>query len=218
MSYTPSFLFGGFYEADFMDKNSRQSPIIVDDDEVEYTKEGSTMKKFSMIAAISLNGVIGDSISNSIPWHIPSDFKHFKEYTTGKTIVMGSNTYRSIGKPLPKRRNVVITRDSTAALEFLLNGVDKVYASFTDAYNGEEEGFVVIGGERIYAEALTLQPEILEITVVDLSYDGKGAVKFPFTGQHVLDDSVPGYIIEKQSTEHNENSFSFCFFTLKHTS
>ena len=60
-----------------------------------------------MIAAMSTNRVIGNN--NQLPWHYSEDLKHFKEITTGKTIVMGYNTYKSIGKPLPNRRNIIIS-------------------------------------------------------------------------------------------------------------
>lgn len=63
--------------------------------------------QINMIAAMSTNRVIGNN--NQLPWHYSEDLKHFKEITTGKTIVMGYNTYKSIGKPLPNRRNIVIS-------------------------------------------------------------------------------------------------------------
>ena len=61
----------------------------------------------SIIVAISNNRTIG--LNNQMPWHIPEDFKHFKETTLGHTVVMGENTFKSLGRPLPGRRNVVLT-------------------------------------------------------------------------------------------------------------
>ncbi len=72
------------------------------------------MKPFNVIAAVSLNGVIGDSEQNVIPWHIPADLKYFKSVTNNKTVVMGSKTFYSIGKPLKDRHNVVISRAAEA--------------------------------------------------------------------------------------------------------
>ncbi|MFA6543791.1 MAG: dihydrofolate reductase [Limisphaerales bacterium] len=69
------------------------------------------MKYFKAIAAMSLNRVIGDG--NRIPWHLPEDFKWFKQITTGNVVVMGRKTFESLGKPLPERINVVLTRHPT---------------------------------------------------------------------------------------------------------
>ena len=69
------------------------------------------MKHFKAIAAMSLNRVIGDG--NKIPWHLPEDFKWFKQVTTGNVVVMGRKTFESLGKPLPERINVVLTRHPT---------------------------------------------------------------------------------------------------------
>ena len=66
------------------------------------------MKPFKAIAAVSLNGVIG--AGNKIPWHLPEDFKWFKQITTGHVIVMGRKTFESIGKPLPNRQTIVLSR------------------------------------------------------------------------------------------------------------
>ena len=66
--------------------------------------------KLSLIVAVSRNGVIG--LNNQLPWHLPEDLKYFKSVTMGKPIVMGRKTYDSIGRPLPGRTNIVITRDS----------------------------------------------------------------------------------------------------------
>ena len=65
--------------------------------------------KLSLIVAVSRNGVIG--LNNQLPWHLPEDLKYFKSVTMGKPIVMGRKTYDSIGRPLPGRTNIVITRD-----------------------------------------------------------------------------------------------------------
>ena len=68
------------------------------------------MKQFDMICAVALNGVIGDSVTNSMPWYIPEDLAHFKKVTQDKTVIMGSRTFSSIGRKLPNRHNIVITR------------------------------------------------------------------------------------------------------------
>ena len=105
----------------------------------------------SLIAAVSDNGAIGKD--NALPWRIPEDLKRFKTLTLGHTVVMGRRTYESIGKPLPKRRNLVLTSDGSWSAA----GVERC-ASLSDAIEtargaGETELFA-IGGERVYREAL----------------------------------------------------------------
>ena len=83
--------------------------------------------KLSMIAAMSSNNVIG--LENKMPWHLPEDFKWFRKHTLGKPVLMGKNTFLSIGKPLPNRENLVLTNSKG----FFHNGVD-VFNSFDKAY------------------------------------------------------------------------------------
>ena len=121
--------------------------------------------QITMIAAISSNGVIG--VGNSPPWCIPEDLRYFKEYTAGKTIVLGYNTYKSIGsKPLPYRNNIVISssfEDST--------GVIKVCRSPLEALDyakkrGVEE-LVIIGGSQIYKQMMPVADKLV-ITHVEV--------------------------------------------------
>jgi dihydrofolate reductase len=106
-----------------------------------------------LIVAVSENGVIGKS--NQLPWHISEDLKYFKTVTSGKTVVMGRRTFESIGRPLPNRRNIVITRQS----DFRHQGVEvfsSVAAALTSAETSSapsDEVFIVGGGE-IYRESL----------------------------------------------------------------
>ena len=82
--------------------------------------------KISMIAAMTVNRVIGKD--NKMPWHLPEDLKHFKASTMGKPIVMGRKTFESIGRPLPGRHNIVITRQN----DFVAEGIS-VVESFEEA-------------------------------------------------------------------------------------
>src|SRR5258708_38305043 len=101
-----------------------------------------------LVVASAQNGVIGRN--NDLPWHIPSDLKHFKQLTTGHTVIMGANTYRSIYKrlqgPLPNRRNIVISReDNTLPAGF------ELAHSIDDALKLAAEAEVyVIGGAQLY--------------------------------------------------------------------
>ena len=99
----------------------------------------------SIIVAVAENGVIGDK--NALLWHIREDLQHFKAMTTGHPVVMGRKTYESLGRPLPNRRNVVITRQElTIAGCETVHSLDEALALFCP----DEEVFI-IGGAQIYA-------------------------------------------------------------------
>ncbi len=119
----------------------------------------------SIIAAIASNGVIGDR--NTLLWHIREDMLRFRHLTTGHPVVMGRKTYESIGRPLPGRTNVVISREVSA-----IEGC-RVVRSLAEAqsmFPSDEEIFI-IGGAQIYAQALPVADR-LYITEVHRSYDG----------------------------------------------
>jgi dihydrofolate reductase len=103
----------------------------------------------SVIAALSTHHVIGKN--NQLPWHLPADLAHFKAATLGKSILMGRKTYESIGKPLPGRRNIVISRQ----LDFQAKG-SEVAHSFDEALAlaGPAEEVMVIGGSQLFKETL----------------------------------------------------------------
>lgn len=119
----------------------------------------------SIIAAVAQNGVIGDR--NALLWHISEDMKHFKALTTGHPVVMGRKTWESLGRPLPNRVNVVITRQ---AIEIpgcrVVHSLDEAVALFA----ADEEIFI-IGGAQIYAEALPRAGR-LYLTRVFRDYEG----------------------------------------------
>ncbi len=120
----------------------------------------------SIIAAMDRNHLIGNN--NQLPWHLPADFAHFKSVTMGKPIVMGRKTYESIGKPLPGRTNIVLSRNSDTQFE----GVECV-DSFQAALNTvpEAEEVMVIGGSAIY-EMLLPKVDRMYITYVDAEFEG----------------------------------------------
>jgi dihydrofolate reductase len=120
----------------------------------------------SIIAAMDRNQLIGNN--NQLPWHLPADFAHFKAVTMGKPIIMGRKTYESIGKPLPGRTNIVLSRDASTHFE----GVECV-TSFDDAVkvvSGAEE-VMVIGGSTIY-QMLMPQIDRMYLTYVDAEFEG----------------------------------------------
>lgn len=130
------------------------------------------MTGLAIIVAAAENGVIGRD--NAMPWHLPEDLRHFKRVTMGKPIVMGRKTFESIGKPLPGRTNIVITRNPA----FSADGVEVVsslqqglaVAERTARLHAVDE-VVVIGGAEIYATALPLADRIY-LTEVHASVDG----------------------------------------------
>lgn len=176
------------------------------------------MKNFNVIAAVAFNGVIGKSDTNDMPWHIPDDLKYFKEQTRGHTVIMGSKTYGSIGKPLPNRRNVVITRSFQLAADMLnKQRVDESYVDFDSAYKCEIEGFFVIGGGRVYREAFQYSPQKLFITIVDVA--PAGDIIFPIAGHQFLNDEVAfnnlTYKCEKRLDWQEQNNYRFQFTQFK---
>ena len=124
--------------------------------------------KLSLIVAMSNNGVIG--IDNTLPWHLPEDLKYFKQVTMGKPIIMGRKTYDSIGRPLPGRLNIVITRDDrwTAEGVSVVHSLEQALA-LAAQQPGDEA--MVIGGEQIYRLALPMAQR-LYLTRVDADIDG----------------------------------------------
>ncbi|WP_040401012.1 dihydrofolate reductase [Amorphus coralli] len=125
-----------------------------------------------LVAAVSETGVIGRD--NAMPWHLSSDFKRFKALTMGKPMVMGRKTFQSIGKALPGRRTIVVTRDAgfTAdGIETAPNLAAALERAAADARQHDVAEIMVVGGGQIYAEALPLADR-LEITHVHARIEG----------------------------------------------
>ena len=119
----------------------------------------------SIIVAIAENGVIGDK--NALLWNIKEDMRRFRTTTTGHPVVMGRKTFESIGRPLPKRTNVVITRgDGEFEGCLVAHSIEEVVKMFSP----DEEVFI-IGGAQIYSQALPLADK-LYLTVVHRNYEG----------------------------------------------
>ena len=133
--------------------------------------------KIAMIAGVAENGVIGSD--QTIPWRIPSDFGYFKKTTLGKPIVMGRKQYETVGKPLPGRTNIVVTRQKGYQPEGVLvfTSVDDALAEAEKiaAADGVEE-VMIIGGGEIYA-LLMERADRLYISHIDLL--PQGDIRFP---------------------------------------
>ena len=119
-----------------------------------------------MIVARARNGVIGGG--NQMLWHVPEDFRHFKKTTMGHPVVMGRKTWESIGRPLPGRKNVVITRqlDYRAEGAEMVPSLEAALGLFPDG-----EDVFVIGGGQIYRQALPLAERVW-VTLIDREFDG----------------------------------------------
>ncbi len=135
-------------------------------------------RPFKAIAAMSENRVIG--ADGKIPWHIPDEFKWFKEATMGHTLVMGRKTYASIGRPLPGRKTVVLSRQPQE-----IPGVTVVGS--LDQVPTEGEVFIA-GGAEIYRQAL---PQCAEIYLTVVKRQVEGDVLFPEIGPEFRKDPAP---------------------------
>jgi dihydrofolate reductase len=127
--------------------------------------------RITVIAAVARNGVIGRD--GRIPWHIPGDLPRFKRITMGHPVIMGRRTWESLGRPLPGRRNIVISRTPGYAA-----GGAEVFASLAEALAacaGAPEVFV-IGGTEVYREALAVADRLL-LTEIDADFEGDA--RFP---------------------------------------
>jgi dihydrofolate reductase len=113
------------------------------------------MAQLSIVVATDAKGGIG--INNTLPWRLPEDLAHFKRVTSGHPIIMGRKTYDSIGRPLPNRRNIVITRDAAWQRDGV-EAVGSVEAAL--ALVGAERAYL-IGGAQIYAAAMDLVDELI---------------------------------------------------------
>jgi len=155
----------------------------------------------SIVVAISENYVIGND--NKLLWHLPNDLKHFKEITTGHTIIMGRKTYESVGKPLPKRRNIIITRQNIniEGCE-VVNSIEAALA----LCKGEDEVFIV-GGAEIYRQAIKLTDRIY-LTIVHKEYEGDSF--FPEINKQVWKE-----VSREDHQSDEKNLLPYSFITLE---
>lgn len=152
----------------------------------------------TLIAAIARNGVIG--IDNRLPWRLPADLQHFKSLTLGHTVIMGRKTWESLPekiRPLPGRRNIVVTRDGGYCAEGAT-----VATSLPAAISAadSDEAFV-IGGAELYAAALPLADR-LQLTEIDATFEGD--IHFPAINHHQWRQTT-------RETFHDEAGFDYAF-------
>lgn len=156
--------------------------------------------RLTLIAAVARNGVIG--VDNTLPWRLPEDLKRFKALTLGHPIVMGRKTWESLGRPLPGRANIVVSRDpdysaaGATLARSLLSAIEAAAASGTD------EVFV-IGGAEIYRLALPLAQR-LQLTEIDREFAGDA---------HFPDFDRQAWLETARECHHSETGFDYAFVT-----
>lgn len=123
--------------------------------------------KITLIAACGDRGELG--FNGKMPWHIPEDLRHFRKTTEGKAVIMGRKTYESIGKPLPNRLNIILTRDEQFQLDGCLVAHTAEEALMYASVYGHREVFIAGGGE-VYKQFIDMADEIL-LTAVDGTYE-----------------------------------------------
>lgn len=157
------------------------------------------MTLLTLIVARARNGVIGRD--NTLPWRLPEDLAHFKRTTMGAPVIMGRKTWESIGRPLPGRRNIVVSRNAGLRLE----GAETA-CSLEDALRlcvGVEQVFL-IGGAQLYAEAL---PSADRLIVTEIDADIEGDAHFP-------EIDPRRWIATERERHHSEsNGFDYAFVT-----
>ena len=130
-----------------------------------------------LIVAVAENGVIGRD--NGMPWRLPGDLRHFKKTTLGKPVIMGRRTFESIGKPLPGRPNIVLTRDTSFRSEGVqvARNIDEAMSlAEREAMKLNAEEIAVIGGGEVYAQAL---PRAARIYLTEVHGTPDGTAHFP---------------------------------------
>jgi len=158
------------------------------------------MSELTLIVACDAKGGIG--INNTLPWRLPEDLARFKRITTGHAIIMGRKTFESIGRPLPNRRNIVLTRNP----DWQHDAVE-VVSSLQQAMQlvGDEHAFV-IGGAEIYAQALPLCSQLL---VTEIHQDVVCDAFFPVIDKACWNE------IERQTYHSEQNAFDYSFVTYR---
>jgi dihydrofolate reductase len=165
------------------------------------------MTTLTLIVARARNGVIGRD--NQLPWRLPEDLAFFKRTTMGAPIIMGRKTHESIGRPLPGRRNVVVTRDAARRFTGCETATDLRAALALAAVDQAPEAFL-IGGAELYAEGIGLADKLI---VTEIAEDFDGDATFP-----APDPAQWEEVSRDAHHAHAPNSFDFAFVTYRRVS
>jgi dihydrofolate reductase len=143
---------------------------------------GTEKPVVALVVARAANGVIG--VDGKLPWHISADLQHFKRLTVGKPVIMGRKTYESIGKPLPRRTNIIVTRDESWNAPGVVVAHDLPTAlalGYEDLHRTGAREVMVIGGAEIFRETLPLARRVY-LTEVHRPYPGETVFAADFSG------------------------------------
>ena len=154
--------------------------------------------KISIVVAMAANRVIGRD--NQLPWHLPADLKHFKQTTMGKPILMGRKTWESIGRPLPGRTNIVITRDENYDAPGCVV-VHSIEAALQAAAKQDE--VMIIGGAEFYRQVL---PRTDRIYLTRINEDFEGDTLFPELDSSEWQEAER---VDCDADDNNPHSYSF---------
>lgn len=157
----------------------------------------------TIIAAIGKNNELGKN--NDLIWHLPADLKRFKKITSSHTIIMGRNTFESIGKPLPNRKSIIITRNES----YQKKGCEIVHSleEAIEIIKDQQEAFI-IGGAQIYKEAMQKNlVDQLDITLVDEGFDAD--VFFPRIDLEKWTEVSREYFLADKNNKYNYSFISY---------
>ncbi len=167
--------------------------------------------EIAIVVAYAENKVIGNN--NKLLWHLPLDMRFFKNLTTGHIIIMGRKTYDSIGKPLPNRENIVISRDKNLQIEgcIVVNSLEKAVEKAQEINNqlpeGNQKTAFIIGGEQIYKLGLPLA-QILYITKIEAQFEGDAFFpNFDKNNWHLIENTC--------NLKDEKNAFNSQFLTYR---
>ena len=166
----------------------------------EKDKSQKKNKTITIIAAVAENNALGKN--NQLIWHIPADLKRFKKITSGHDVIMGRNTFESLGKPLPNRTNIVITRNKN----YKAQGCIIVHSLNEAIYEAsQDENPFILGGAQIYTEAIKIADK-LDITLVHETFEADAF--FPEIDENIWDE------ISREDVEADEkNKYDYSFVT-----
>lgn len=153
-----------------------------------------------ILVACDENRVIGKN--NTLIWHLPADLKRFKELTTGQVIIMGRKTYESIGRPLPNRINIVITRQTGYQPEgvIIVHSLEEALLKAKSLHRGD---IYVVGGAEIYEQSMDLADEI-ELTQLHDIFDGDAF--FP-----IIDEQIWQMVSKERGVTDEKNPYQYSF-------
>jgi len=160
----------------------------------------------SAIVAMAENRVIGQN--NQLPWRLPADLKHFKTITTGHPILMGRKTYESIGRPLPDRTNIVITRNAHYCATGCLI-VTSLQAALEQAAHNQCNEIFIIGGAEVYSQAM---PALQRIYLTVVHHDFAGDAYFPTLNKQEWKE-----IDRENHLADKDNPYPYSFLKLERT-